>query len=120
MAHYRFVVLFPFFFLFLADPTCDAGGDSGIGRATAILAALEGANVALAYLPEEQKDAEDVKRVITEKTAGLRKVLLLPLDLKAEANCIQAVERTVQEFGRLDTLFNKYVSSPFFWRLKRV
>ncbi|GAA5950447.1 hypothetical protein JCM10213_003581 [Rhodosporidiobolus nylandii] len=82
------------------------GGDSGIGRATAILAALEGANVAIAYLPQEQKDAEDTKEYIEKKTGGARVVLLLPGDLKSEANCIQAVERTVQEFGRLDTLFN--------------
>ncbi|GAA5867843.1 hypothetical protein JCM8547_003393 [Rhodosporidiobolus lusitaniae] len=80
------------------------GGDSGIGRATAILAAIEGANVAIAYLPAEQKDAESVKEYIAQKTG--KQTLLLPLDLKAESNCIQAVDRTVQEFGRLDVLFN--------------
>ncbi|GAA5906249.1 hypothetical protein JCM6882_006086 [Rhodosporidiobolus microsporus] len=81
------------------------GGDSGIGRATAILAALEGANVAIVYLPEEQKDADDVKVAIATK-APQREVLLLPLDLKSESNCIQAVEKTVAKFGRMDVLFN--------------
>ncbi|KWU41546.1 NAD(P)-binding protein [Rhodotorula sp. JG-1b] len=82
------------------------GGDSGIGRSAAILAAYEGANVAIVYLPEEQKDAENVRDYINEKTNGLRKTLLLPLDLKSEANCIKAVEETVANFGRLDVLFN--------------
>ncbi|GAA5999574.1 uncharacterized protein JCM10292_004239 [Rhodotorula paludigena] len=82
------------------------GGDSGIGRATAILAALEGANISIAYLPGEQKDADDTKTYIESKTNGLSKVLLLPLDLKSEANCIKAVEETVANFGRLDVLFN--------------
>lgn len=82
------------------------GGDSGIGRSAAILAAYEGANVAIVYLPQEQKDAENVRDYINEKTNGLRKTLLLPLDLKSEANCIKAVEETVANFGRLDVLFN--------------
>ncbi|POY72177.1 hypothetical protein BMF94_4814 [Rhodotorula taiwanensis] len=82
------------------------GGDSGIGRSAAILAAYEGANVAIVYLPQEQKDAENVRDYITEKTNGLRKTLLLPLDLKSEANCIKAIDETVANFGRLDVLFN--------------
>ncbi|GAA5983391.1 hypothetical protein JCM11641_007833 [Rhodosporidiobolus odoratus] len=82
------------------------GGDSGIGRAAAILAAMEGANVSIVYLPEEQKDAESVKEYIAVKTGGQARVLLQALDLKAESNCILAVDRTVQEFGRLDVLFN--------------
>ncbi|GAA5879666.1 hypothetical protein JCM3774_002400 [Rhodotorula dairenensis] len=82
------------------------GGDSGIGRSAAILAAYEGANVAIVYLPQEQKDAENVRDYINDKTNGLRKTLLLPLDLKSEANCIKAVQETVANFGRLDVLFN--------------
>ncbi|GAA5987537.1 hypothetical protein JCM10908_001998 [Rhodotorula pacifica] len=82
------------------------GGDSGIGRSAAILAAYEGANVAIVYLPQEQQDAENVRNYINEKTQGIRKTLLLPLDLKSEANCIKAVQDTVANFGRLDVLFN--------------
>lgn len=92
------------------------GGDSGIGRATAILAALEGANVSIVYLSKEQKDAEETRDYITQKTQGRSKVLLLPLDVKVEANAIKAVEETVANFGRIDVLFNKSVaSSPFRW-----
>ncbi|GAA5824994.1 hypothetical protein JCM11251_006056 [Rhodosporidiobolus azoricus] len=80
------------------------GGDSGIGRSTAILAAIEGANVSIVYLAEEQKDADDVKTYIATK-APQAEVLLLPLDLKSESNCIQAVEKTVEKFGRLDSVF---------------
>ncbi|BGP56454.1 hypothetical protein JCM8202_001806 [Rhodotorula sphaerocarpa] len=82
------------------------GGDSGIGRSAAILAAYEGANCAIVYLPQEQKDAENVRDYINEKTNGLRKTLLLPMDIKSEANCIKAVQETVANFGRLDVLFN--------------
>lgn len=64
---------------------------------------------AIVYLPQEQKDAENVRDYINEKTNGLRMTLLLPLDLKSEANCIKAVEETVANFGRLDVLFNKCV-----------
>ncbi|BGP49564.1 hypothetical protein JCM10450v2_005458 [Rhodotorula kratochvilovae] len=82
------------------------GGDSGIGRATAILAALEGANVSIVYLSEEQKDADDTKAYIEKRTNGKSKVLLLPLDVKLEANAIKAVNETISAFGRLDVLFN--------------
>lgn len=69
---------------------------------------------AIVYLPEEQKDAENVRDYINEKTSGLRKTLLLPLDLKSEANCIKAVQETVANFGRLDVLFNKCVRDACF------
>ncbi|KPV74325.1 uncharacterized protein RHOBADRAFT_65203 [Rhodotorula graminis WP1] len=81
------------------------GGDSGIGRATAILAALEGANVSIVYLSAEQKDAEDTRDYITQKTQGRSQVLLLPMDVKLEANAIKAVDATVSNFGRIDVLF---------------
>ncbi|GAA6019146.1 hypothetical protein JCM11491_002863 [Sporobolomyces phaffii] len=80
------------------------GGDSGIGRAFAILAAIEGAEHAIVYLAKEEKDAKDTQAYIKEKTG--KEILLLPYDLKEEANCIKAVEETVAKFGRLDVLFN--------------
>ncbi|GAA5933429.1 uncharacterized protein JCM15063_001311 [Sporobolomyces koalae] len=80
------------------------GGDSGIGRAFAILAAIEGAENAIVYLPKEEKDAQDTKEYIKKKTG--KEILLLPYDVKSEANCIKSVEETVAKFGRLDVLFN--------------
>jgi NAD(P)-dependent dehydrogenase (short-subunit alcohol dehydrogenase family) len=77
------------------------GGDSGIGRAVALLYAREGADVAIVYLPVEQSDAEETKRAV--EAAG-RKCLLLPGDITTREACDEAVEKTVKEFGKLDIL----------------
>ncbi len=77
------------------------GGDSGIGRAVAVLYAREGADVALAYLPEEQEDAEETRRHV--QSAG-RRCELLPGDLTDAGYCDWLVEKTVETFGRLDIL----------------
>jgi NAD(P)-dependent dehydrogenase (short-subunit alcohol dehydrogenase family) len=79
------------------------GGDSGIGRAVAVLFAREEADIAIVYLPEEQSDADDTKRAVE---AEGRKALLLAGDVTQAAWCREAVERTVSEFGRLDLLVN--------------
>lgn len=79
------------------------GGDSGIGRAVAIAYAREGADVALGYLGEEQKDAEAVKGWIEK--AG-RKCLLLPGDMSSADQCRAVAEKTVAELGRIDILVN--------------
>jgi NAD(P)-dependent dehydrogenase (short-subunit alcohol dehydrogenase family) len=79
-----------------------SGGDSGIGRAAAVLFAKEGADVAIVYL-NEHKDAEETKRLV-EKTG--RRCLTIPGDVSIEAACRQAVEQTVRELGRLDVLVN--------------
>ena len=81
------------------------GGDSGIGRAIAILFAIEGADSTVVYLPAEQQDAEDVRDYVTKKSPG-RKINLFATDLKSEANCIAAVENHKQAFGGLDILVN--------------
>jgi NAD(P)-dependent dehydrogenase (short-subunit alcohol dehydrogenase family) len=78
------------------------GGDSGIGRAVAVLYAREGADVAIVYLSEHE-DAEETKRCVE---AEGRRCLLIPGDVKDSAFCKQAVERTVKEFGKLDILVN--------------
>jgi len=77
------------------------GGDSGIGRAVAVLYAKEGADVAIAYLPSEEADARVTQQAVEE--LGQR-CLLLPGDLSTASECERAVERTVQAFGRLDVL----------------
>lgn len=79
------------------------GGDSGIGRAVATAFAREGADVALAYLPEEQKDAEAVGHWVEK--AG-RRVLLLPGDIKDPGYARDIVKRTAETFGKLDVLVN--------------
>ncbi len=79
------------------------GGDSGIGRAVAVLYAREGADVGIVYLPEEQKDAEETLRAVESEG---RRALLIPGDVKYADFCREAVERTVEEFGKLDVLVN--------------
>ncbi len=80
-----------------------SGGDSGIGRAVAILFAKEGADVAIAYL-NEHADAAEAKEVIENRYN--QKCLLIPGDLSKEANCKKAVSKCVKEFGRVDILVN--------------
>ena len=79
------------------------GGDSGIGRAVAVIYAREGADVAIIYLPVEQSDAEETRRAV--EAAG-RQALLLPGDVSDAGFCRASVERTVKEFGKLDILVN--------------
>ena len=79
------------------------GGDSGIGRAVAVLFAREGADVAIVHLPVEQPDAEEAREAI--ERAG-RRALLLPGDVGDAAFCRDAVKRTVRQLGRLDVLVN--------------
>jgi len=79
------------------------GGDSGIGRAVAVLYAREGADVAIVYLAEEQRDAEETRGAVE---AEGRRSLLLPGDVRDVKFCREAVERTVKEFGKLDILVN--------------
>jgi NAD(P)-dependent dehydrogenase (short-subunit alcohol dehydrogenase family) len=77
------------------------GGDSGIGRAVAIAFAREGADIAIAYLPEEQPDADDTARYVRD--AG-RMIALIPTDIGEEQQCIDLVTRAAGELGGLDTL----------------
>jgi NAD(P)-dependent dehydrogenase (short-subunit alcohol dehydrogenase family) len=79
------------------------GGDSGIGRAVAVLYAREGADVGIVYLPEEQSDAEETRRAVE---AEGRSALLIPGDVTEAEFCGKAVERTVKEYGKLDVLVN--------------
>ncbi|WP_326540656.1 SDR family oxidoreductase [Pseudorhodoferax sp.] len=78
------------------------GGDSGIGRAVAVLFAREGADVAIVYLNEHEDAAQTRQHV--EAEGG--RCLLLPGDVKDPAFCRDAVARTVQAFGKLDVLVN--------------
>ena len=77
------------------------GGDSGIGRAVAVLYAREGADVAIVYLPQEESDAQETCRAVEAEGTSC---LLLPGDLTSREFCDEVVEKTVKAFGRLDIL----------------
>jgi NAD(P)-dependent dehydrogenase (short-subunit alcohol dehydrogenase family) len=79
------------------------GGDSGIGRAVAVLYAREGADVAIVYLKEEQVEAEETRAAVRNEG---RRCLLIPGDVTCSKFCAEAVEKTVAEFGKLDILVN--------------
>lgn len=78
------------------------GGDSGIGRAVAVLFAREGADVAIVYLSETQ-DAEETRAVIESEG---RRCILLKGDVRRSAFCDRAVRQTIKAFGQLDILVN--------------
>lgn len=77
------------------------GGDSGIGRAVAVLYAREGADVAISYLPEEQRDADETQRAVE---AEGRRCILLPGDLAKPRFANELVQKAVKQFGKLDIL----------------
>ena len=77
------------------------GGDSGIGRAVALMFAREGAHVALSYLPAEQSDAEET---LHEVQSTGRECVLMPGDLTEAGYCQRLVAETVKAYGRLDIL----------------
>ena len=77
------------------------GGDSGIGRAVAILYAIEGAESTIVYLPEEQKDAEETQRLVQEKGGKLH---LLQADLRLQEQCKTVAEKARQLMGTINVL----------------
>ncbi|MFN8064996.1 MAG: SDR family oxidoreductase [Vicinamibacterales bacterium] len=77
------------------------GGDSGIGRAVALIYAREGADVAITALPTERVDSAETRAAI-EQTG--RRCIVIEGDLSGTEACIDAVERTVAELGQLDIL----------------
>jgi len=79
------------------------GGDSGIGRSVAVLFAREGADVAIVYLDEEEKDAKITKK---EVEAEGSRCILIPCDVTDQWKCEEAVARTVKELGGVDVLVN--------------
>jgi NAD(P)-dependent dehydrogenase (short-subunit alcohol dehydrogenase family) len=78
------------------------GGDSGIGRAVAVLFAREGADVAIAYL-DEHADAEETRAAVE---AEGRRCILLPGNVADRDHCRRAVDETVRHLGHLDVLVN--------------
>jgi NAD(P)-dependent dehydrogenase (short-subunit alcohol dehydrogenase family) len=78
------------------------GGDSGIGRAVAVAMAREGALISILYL-EEHDDAKETQRLVEQEGS---QALLFAGDVGDEMFCWESVERTFEEFGRVDILVN--------------
>lgn len=79
------------------------GGDSGIGRATAILFAMEGADCTIAYLPEEEKDAQDTKKKVEEHGG---KCYTIATDLRELEKCKEVANFAKEKMGKVNILFN--------------
>lgn len=80
------------------------GGDSGIGRAAAIMFAREGCTgITIAHLPEEHQDAKGVQKTLEQEGA---KVNLFSGDLMQEEDCKALVDDHLQKFGKLNILVN--------------
>lgn len=79
------------------------GGDSGIGRAVAVLFAREGADIVITHLPEEKTDAEETLAAVENEG---RSCLAIAGDVRKVAFCRDVVNRTVREFGKLNVLVN--------------
>jgi NAD(P)-dependent dehydrogenase (short-subunit alcohol dehydrogenase family) len=80
------------------------GGDSGIGAASALLFGREGvSDIVIAYLPEEEEDAQDTKKQVEKEGA---KVHLISLDLSKQENCRKLVDFAVEKMNGIDILFN--------------
>jgi NAD(P)-dependent dehydrogenase (short-subunit alcohol dehydrogenase family) len=78
------------------------GGDSGIGKAVAVLYAKEGADVAIVYLNEHEDAADTQARI----EAYGRQCILIPGDIGNEKFCARAIRNTVKKFGQIDILVN--------------
>jgi NAD(P)-dependent dehydrogenase (short-subunit alcohol dehydrogenase family) len=79
------------------------GGDSGIGRAIAILFAMEGADSLIAYLPQEEEDAKETKRRVEEHGAHC---YLLAIDIKTKENCKKVIDTALEKLGGINILVN--------------
>jgi len=79
------------------------GGDSGIGRATAILFAKEGADSLIAYLPDEESDAQETKKLVEKEG---QKCILFATDVTKKENCHKIIDKAMEELGGIDILFN--------------
>lgn len=81
------------------------GGDSGIGRSIAVLFAMEGADSFIAYLPQEEEDAQETKKLVEQKG---QKCHLLATDLTDRANCKKTIDEAIKQMGAIDILCNNH------------
>lgn len=85
------------------------GGDSGIGRAIALLYAMEGADSLIVYLPEEEEDALATKRQV-EKLG--RTCHLFSTDLREFENCKKVADAALEKLGRVNILVSRFCTRP--------
>ncbi|UZJ51291.1 hypothetical protein CBS101457_000611 [Exobasidium rhododendri] len=78
------------------------GGDSGIGRSVALMFAREGCKVSIAYLPEEQEDADNVVKMAKQAPMGESEIYTIPGDIRDEKYVQTLVEKHLAHFGKLD------------------
>lgn len=78
------------------------GGDSGIGKAVALLFAKEGAHIAISYL-SETKEAKQTQKLV--KQYGVN-CIIIKGDLSKEANCQKVIKEIISEFGQIDIVVN--------------
>ncbi|MET1019755.1 MAG: SDR family oxidoreductase [Microterricola sp.] len=93
------------------------GADSGIGAAVAIAFAREGADVALAFLPSEQSDAERIAELV--RLAG-RTALLLPVDVSIAEECVRLVDEAALGLGGLDIVVNNAAKQVYCEQLEEL
>jgi NAD(P)-dependent dehydrogenase (short-subunit alcohol dehydrogenase family) len=79
------------------------GGDSGIGRAVAVLFAMEGADSLIVYLPDEEKDAKETQKQV-EKYG--KKCQLLAMDITSRENCQKVIDTALEKLGGINILVN--------------
>lgn len=79
------------------------GGDSGIGRATAVLFAMEGADSAIVYLPQEEEDAQETKKMVENYGS---KCHLFQADVSKQENCKKLVDDVLKAMGKVNILVN--------------
>jgi len=79
------------------------GGDSGIGRAVAVLYAKEGADVTIVYLPEEEEDAQETKQMVEKEG---KQCLLIAGNLMDNKTCEDVVAKHMEKFNGLDIVVN--------------
>jgi NAD(P)-dependent dehydrogenase (short-subunit alcohol dehydrogenase family) len=96
--------------------TIITGGDSGIGRAAAIVFAREGADVLIAYLEEDEDAAETARWVEREG----RQAPLVRGDLADSAHCRQVIDQAVDAFGQIDVLINNAAVQRTYAELEQI
>ncbi len=79
------------------------GGDSGVGRAIAILYAMEGADSLIVYLPQEETDSQEAQRQVEQDG---RKCKLMAINIASREKCQQVIDTALSEIGRVNILVN--------------